>query len=138
MGCVDMGKGKGNRPLLVTILGILGIILGLLGALLGVIILVIGGALLRNAMSSHPILAALGGIIGGFVLLIGLIEIAVGWGFIKGMTWSWWVAVILYAIGLIGAILDILSVVSIIPLIIDALLLYYLTRPNVKSWFGVK
>jgi len=72
--------------------------------------------------------AALG--IGIVFVVIGLIEFGVAYGFWTGASWGWY-------LGIIGAILDIISIVTlnVVALIIGIIMLYYLTRPNVKTWF---
>jgi hypothetical protein len=89
------------------------------------------------------ILAALGGLalivfgavtaftgIGLIFVVIGLIEFGVAYGYWTGASWGWY-------LGIIGAILDILSIVTlnVVALLIGIIMLYYLTRPNVKVWF---
>lgn len=81
--------------------------------------------------------SGLGGFLGGVVLVISLLWLVTGYGFMKGgVVWSWWIAVILYVLGILGSIVLLFIVIGIVPLIIDALLLYYITRPGVKAWFG--
>ncbi|SRR5579875_855562 len=67
---------------------------------------------------------------GSFFVLIGLIELGVAFGFWTGAPWGWW-------LGIIGAVLDIISILSlnVLGLIIGIVILYYLTRPHVKAWF---
>ncbi len=124
----------GNRPLGVTLLAALYILGGIVCILLGIGTGVLGTALF-GALGS-----AIGGVIGGVVVIIGLVEFAVAYGFLKGMKWSWWVAMVLYVLGLILSIVAIAtgSIGAIIGLIIDAGLIYYMTRPTVKTWFGMK
>jgi len=69
----------------------------------------------------------------GFGLIfvaIGLLEFGVAYGFWGGASWAWW-------LGMIVAVLNILSIVTfnVVGLIIGVLILYYLTRPHVKAWF---
>ena len=64
------------------------------------------------------------------MIAFGLLEFAVAYAYWTGATWGWW-------LGIIAAILDILSIFSlnVISLIIGIVMLYYLTRPHVKVWF---
>ena len=68
--------------------------------------------------------------IGFVVVIFGLIEFAVAYGFWVGAPWGWW-------LGLLGALLDIISIFSlnVLGLLIGIVMLYYLTRPHVKAWF---
>lgn len=99
-----------TRPTGITILAIL--------AGLGALALIAFGAL------------SVGAGIGIAFIIIGLIEFAVAYGFWTGASWGWY-------LGIIGAILDIISIVTfnVVALIIGIIMLYYLTRPNVKAWF---
>ena len=123
------GMNKGNRPTGISILAILEIF--------GGIVAIIAGLLVTVAVSS--ILGGLGQILGIIAIISGLFAVAVGYGFWTGAKWSWWLAVILYIFGIIFSLASVVvgSVFSIVGLIIDSLLLYYLTRPGVKSWFNV-
>lgn len=129
---------KKSRPTGVTILAFLQIILGLLGILFGLGVAFSGsvlGSLVAGGVSGS-VISAVAGVAGWLGVVVGLLYIAVGYGFLKGMGWSWWVALILYVLGIIGALLSILSVVAIVPLLIYIYLVYYLTRPKIKTWFG--
>lgn len=69
---------------------------------------------------------------------MGLVGIAVGWGFWKGSGWAWIVGVIFYIVGIgISAVGMVWwSLTNVIGVIIGVVILYYLFRPNVKAWFG--
>ena len=60
-------------------------------------------------------------------VVIGLVELFLAWGLYTGRGWARIVALVFAVIGLIG-----------IPIgtIISIIILYYLTRPNVKAYFG--
>jgi len=66
----------------------------------------------------------------GFLVIVGLISLAVAYGFWTGSGWGWWLGIIL-------AILQIVSIFSlnVIGFIIGIIMVYYLTRPHVKAWF---
>ena len=117
-----------ERPLGVTIIGILWILSGFFVLVLGAI----SGAVLT------VILGAFGVAAGGIMVILGLVNLALGIGCFKGWPWVWTVGVILTALDLILGIGGLLfsGGVSIIGLIIAAVILYYLFQPNVKAWFG--
>lgn len=127
--------GRGNRPTGITILAILEMLGGILSILSGLAFATLGGTL--SGLLGSGILGPISGIFGGVAIVAGLIYLAIGYGFFKGMSWSWWAGIILYVLGLIGSLLSILTVVAILPLAIYILLVYYMTRPGVKGWFGV-
>jgi len=125
-----------ERPFGVVILVILEV-LGALGFLGLGGILVAGGGLF--AMSDIPGFEFVAGIIlgiGAFLLLLGIISLIIAWGLWTGQGWAWIVTLIFAILGLIGGIIALIAVVGIIPVIINILILYYLTRPHVKAFFG--
>jgi uncharacterized membrane protein (DUF2068 family) len=109
-----------SRPLGVTILSILAGISGIVGIAAGII---------------ASLIIPPAGIVG---IVIGLIWLGLAWGLWTGKGWAWIVTVI---IAIISIIFNIFGAVTghagqIISLIIAAVMLYYLTRPNVKAYFG--
>lgn len=78
------------------------------------------------------------GIIGGALIVIGIAGFVVAWGLLTGKGWAWIVTII---IAIISIILNLIVVISgglenIIGLIIYGVIIYYLYRPSVKSYFG--
>lgn len=78
------------------------------------------------------------GILGATLIVLGIADFVVAWGLLKGKGWAWIVTII---INIISAVLNIISIVagsigSIWGLIINGIIIYYLYRPNVKSYFG--
>ncbi len=119
-----------SRPLLITIIAILYFVAGLL-AVLGGILLMVGGAAVGEL--------ALGGMTGGVLLVVGLINLVIAGGFWNGWKAIWYLAVIFGFIEIILCVVGLFTTggVSLIGLIIQALLLYYMFRPNVKEFFGI-
>jgi hypothetical protein len=68
----------------------------------------------------------------GLLLVAGLIAAAVG--LLQGRQWAWWLAMVV--IGL-SALLDLASF-NLIGLLIDALVIFLLTRPATRARFGVR
>ena len=78
------------------------------------------------------------GIIGGALIVIGIAGFVVAWGLLTGKGWAWIVTII---VAIISIILNLIVVISgglenIIGLIIYGIIIYYLYRPSVKSYFG--
>ncbi len=82
------------------------------------------------------------GIIGGVLVALGIasliVSLIVSWGLLKGKGWAWIVTII---ITIISVVFNIISLVtgnfgSIVGLIINGVIIYYLYRPNVKAYFG--
>jgi len=117
-----------DRPLGVTIIGILWIIGGLL-LLLG------GGGL---ALGFGALFGAMGVAFGAFFAIIGLLELLLGVGCFMAWPWVWTVGVIITAINLLSAIYAVITTGwgALISLIISLIILYYLFQPHVKAYFG--
>ena len=98
-------------------------------------------------------LSSIGFIIGGIVLAVGVGYLVVSYGLLKGKGWAWAITVILSIIAIVIQIVSIITtsnasftndinassagiISSIIGIAINAVILYYLYRPNVKSYFG--
>ena len=146
---------KPSRPTGVTILAVLSI-LGAIAFLLGgagliVVGLVIGtyaGSQLTNqiASSGYSALASLTAgtialvftLIGAILLILGFLYLAVAVGFLGGKGWAWTLGMIGYIIGIVLNIVQIAfgSYNSAAGLIIGIIIVYYLTRPHVKAFFG--
>ena len=91
---------------------------------------------LDAAFIGFPVLQA---VVGGaapsllaLLLVAGLI--AAGVGLLQGRQWAWWLAMVV--IGL-SALFDLLSF-NPIGLLIDALVIFLLTRPATRARFGVR
>ncbi len=112
-----MEKG---RPIGITIIAILMIISGIL--------FLIGGTGL--VVFIPPI--------GVPLIIIGIANLVVAWGLLKGKGWAWIVTLIVTGISIILNAISIASgnVGAIVGIIINAVIIYYLYRPNVKSYFG--
>jgi predicted RNA-binding Zn-ribbon protein involved in translation (DUF1610 family) len=128
-------QSKTDRPQGVTAISVLSIIGGLIATILG-----LSGAL----MFSHAV--GLGGFIGMFAAYIslvavvlffgGLLSLFVGWGLWKGAEWAWTLGVILEILGIIGGIATIPY--GLLIVLLCGLILYYLLKPNIKTWFKKK
>jgi hypothetical protein len=125
---------KPRRPTGVTILGILAILAGLGGIAVGAVALGVSGLV----ASTYPGGAAVAAAIGAVLLIIGILELVYGIGFFGGKGWAWTLAMIGSVLQIIFGIVSIAfgSVGSVFGLIISILILYYLTRPHVKAYFG--
>ncbi len=138
-----------NRPTGVTVLAVLEILLGLGGILVGLILAVMSaflGSLLGgfgatgtdgvtfSAGLFGDLFAAVGAIIGGIIIVIGLVNFAIAYGLLKGLGWAWILSLIFAILSIVFGIL--MFPIGIVAIIIDALIIYYLTRRSVKEFFG--
>lgn len=118
-----------DRPLGVTIIGVLLLLAGLVAILSGVLI----GSLAD--LSDIELAVEL------VALVIGLIYIIAAFGFFKGWSWVWLVTMVILVLGII---IDIASWVIqgmddivglLIDLIIPVIILLYMNSQNVKAFF---
>jgi|Deesub1362B_J571_1020462.scaffolds.fasta_scaffold00005_411 hypothetical protein len=126
-----------DRPLGVALISIFQILVGLLMILGGIAFIIIGAAM-------SPFLGLMGmmgfiGMIGGVILLIvsiiilGIITIIIGIGMWNGREWARLITLILSVLGLLVSILALPG--GLVGIIINALIIYYLTRNYVKKFF---
>ena len=118
-----------ERPLGITILGILWI----LGGLMWLVAAFVGGAVLTIAG-----LEAIGAIIGVVLFIIGIVDIFLGIGCFMGWSWVWIIGVIFMAINILIGLVTLFSdlVTGLVSIIISAIILWYLFQPQVKTYFG--
>lgn len=135
-----MEEAKAERPLGIAILAVLDIIGGILALFGGITLAALSGEVSEKAseLSGFTISSDLLVAVGIFAIVMGIIAVAVGWGFWKGSEWAWTLGVVLYIIGIIFGVGSLAqgSVSSLVSIIIGGLIVYYLFRLNVKAWFG--
>ncbi|MEM0011094.1 MAG: hypothetical protein QXP86_06605 [Nitrososphaerota archaeon] len=122
-----------ERPFGVTVLAILEIIGGLIligtGAFIGAAGMM-AGMVPYVGWAFGPAFLALGVVI----ILIGLFSFVIAYGLWTGKGWAWTLALVLSIIGIIVGIFNLPG--GIIGIIINVIIIYYLTRPHVKAFFG--
>jgi hypothetical protein len=74
----------------------------------------------------------------GIGIAIGIACFLLAWGLFIGKGWAWIITVILAIISIVFSIMGVGSggYVNIINIVISGIILYYLYRPAVKSFFG--
>ena len=152
----------GHRPNGVTILGVLFAIGGAFALLGGIATLAAipfatniipnavnngfelnGSPLTPNQKSaliggSGPILTALGVIL----IPLGIASLVVAYGLLKAKRWAWSIAILLSAfllvINVISLVTGSMSAITsiVVGIVINAIVLYYLSRGNVRQYFG--
>jgi|MTBAKMStandDraft_1061839.scaffolds.fasta_scaffold19980_2 uncharacterized membrane protein HdeD (DUF308 family) len=117
-----------ERPLGVTIIGILWIIGGIFGLLAG------AGFIAMGTVFFGPF----GLLFGVIFIIIGIIEIVLGYGCFQAWPWVWTVGVILTIISLVLGIGSLLATGAgaLLSIVIAGIILYYLFQPHVKAYFG--
>jgi hypothetical protein len=122
-----------NRPTGVTILAILEALGAIYFLFIGVTEF-LGTATIRSLAYfgiSHGVFTLIPRIIGTALLILGLVSIVLAWGLWIG---KGWVRMIALVFAILGIIINLMSF-HVIGIIIDAVIVYYLTRPNVKQFF---
>jgi hypothetical protein len=73
-----------------------------------------------------------------FLLILGTASIIVSFGLYKGKGWSWTLLLILSGFGAAGYLLNIVNgqSFSVIGLVINAIIIYYLYKPHIRKFFG--
>jgi hypothetical protein len=120
------------RPSGIAILAILEICLGLFSLAGGA--LAVAGA----GLSGFTGLVFLTGLLVALGFLLAIVGIAVGWGTWSGQGWAWTIGAALSILGIITGLISLAAGTtgSIVGLILQVIILYYLTRPHVKAFFG--
>jgi ABC-type uncharacterized transport system permease subunit len=111
-------ENQKHRPLGVTIIAILNIIVGIITISTGIIFLIVG--------------------VGIVLIAIGIANFVMAYGLWKGKRWAWTITLILSGIGIISSAVSIAggNFGAIVGIILYAVIIYYLYRPNVKAFFG--
>ena len=88
------------------------------------------------AFLGFPVLSTMlnGGAFPVVALLLVAGLIAAGVGLLQGRRWGWYLAVVMIAL---SVVLDLLRG-SLLGLVIDALIIFLLTRPAIRAKFGVR
>ncbi len=134
-----------NRPTGVTIIAVLMAIAGAVMIIAGTSALAfapfIPVAVQNQNLPAGMSMTMLGGIAvgaGSFMIALGIASLVISYGLFKGKGWAWTAAVVLSIIGIAMSVVAIVTgnFGSVISLIIDGVILYYLYRPHVKAYFG--
>lgn len=113
---------------------------------------------LQNAAELHALARFLGGVgiaVGAIVLAVGIGYLVVSYGLLRGKGWAWTITVILTIIAIAVQIVSGTTasmfnasfiedtntfvtgiIAQIVGIAINGVILYYLYRPNVKTFFG--
>jgi hypothetical protein len=104
----------------------------------GIVIIALGAFISRGLFGIPRLLHGFVSLIGVVVVVIGLLYLGLAWGLWTGKGWAWTLSLILAALGIIVSLISLASgrIGPIVILILDALIVYYLFRPNVRAFFG--
>jgi len=135
----------------ITLIGILDVIVGLI-FFFGGIALVVAIPIIANNPAGYKVdsnsfefrlLTSWSGYtISGGLITLGIVDAGIGIGLLRGKHWAWKLAVIL---AFVSIAIDVITLMikshisnyggSIIGVMIDAVILYYLYRPHVRDYF---
>ncbi|WP_202319597.1 hypothetical protein [Archaeoglobus neptunius] len=125
-----------DRPLGVTLLALLNFISGIFCFIGAVTLVWLSAVIPPSAFEEFGPLASLIFSVGGLIFVVlGAVAIIVGYGLWIGASWAWWISVILTALNVLQSLLTLPA--GVVGIVIGAVILYYLTRPHVKEYFGV-
>ncbi|NLK25494.1 MAG: hypothetical protein GX307_02835 [Euryarchaeota archaeon] len=121
----------GVRPTGVTILSVLYFLKALLSLISGVLVLGVLSLI-------GPIGVAIGTIIGGALIMIGLIQMIIVWGLWTGRGWARFIAIIFTILSILADIGGTIALnpLSMIGLVISVIILWYLFQPQVKAFYA--
>lgn len=136
------GVPERRRPPGVTVLAVLAGLVAFL-ALIGAAAAFVGGAMLGVEGGSAETSVGSGAVLamGVFLLVYGLFAAAVAFGLFRGIRWAWYAALVLAGLGILNGLImltggDILG--AVLAFILNGLVLWYLMRPDVRGFFGVR
>ncbi len=135
-----MSDNPYDRPLIVTIIGVLYALGAIILIIAGAALIVGGDALIDELIKQDASLDALQGLglgLGAAYLILGLFYGVISYGFFKGWSIMWYLGVIFTIIGALFSIATIVlgGFAMIITLIVELIILLYLFKPNVKLFF---
>jgi len=130
-----------NRPFGVTLLALLHVLQAILAFIIGLVLVALG-TFLPRFLTQFPRLARHTGlfeIIGAIAIIVASLYLLLSYGLWTGKGWAWTISLILAGLGIILSLVTLIlrgGVGGVIALILDAVIIYYLTRVNVKAFFG--
>jgi len=127
-----------TRPTGVTILAVLEALGGLVWLLAGAGMMMVGALMPIFGVGLPMFLGAIAGLMSVIFLIFGIIAFVLAYGLFSGRGWAWLWSLVFAVIGIILALFEAMSSFGsgILPMIIYLVIVYYLTRPHVKTFFG--
>jgi hypothetical protein len=130
-----------SRPILISLIAILEFLGGILMLLAGIV--VVGG--LVPMADLPPEFVSLGSAGGVALIIVGIIFLVIAGGFWNGWKIMWYLGMVFNGLALIVLIASIFTggsivnnlMANIIPIVIEILILFYLTRTGVRQFFEV-
>ena len=141
---IAVNAPEGAKPFGVVLIGFLYMLLGLWRIIMGFMLMLSAMAIAFSGTEPSGVSSGLVAALGIGYLIIGFIDMAVSTGLFQGKPWAWMLAFLFSIVNLVGALIDAWSYgfnlyglfALIFGLIVPAIVIYYLTRPDVKKTFG--
>jgi hypothetical protein len=129
-----MQQVEKHRPLGVTLISALTIIAGIVFLASGITAVTVAPFL----SGTQTFLVGLSAGAGAAFLALGIAYFVMAYGLLRGKRWAWTVTLVLSSIGIALGFVSIVTghIGAVLSVIINAVILYYIYRPNVKSFFG--
>ena len=98
----------------------------------------LGAVLRRGFFGIHRLLSGAASLIGVVVIVIGLLYLGLAWGLWSGKGWAWVISLILAGLGIVVSLISLAGggFGALFVLILDAIIMYYLLTPHVRTFFG--
>ncbi|MET1124030.1 MAG: hypothetical protein ABWW66_02045 [Archaeoglobaceae archaeon] len=68
-----------------------------------------------------------------FAVVAGLLALLAAYGLLRGKKWGWWLAIVLVVLSVVEDVFFLPY--GIVGIIVAVVVIYYLTRPHVRSYF---
>jgi len=101
-------------------------------------LIALGAVLRRGFFGMHRLLSGAASLIGVVVIVIGLLYLGLAWGLWSGKGWAWVISLILAGLGIVVSLISLAGggFGALFVLILDAIIMYYLLTPHVRTFFG--
>ncbi len=133
-----------KRPIGISFVSVLVFAVALISLVVGISLFVAGTPLdllwtIKSSLSSSIRGTLIGNIFGIFLLLLGTVLMASGYGLLKGNKIAWWAVIVIFTVNAMGDLASLImgNIESISGVIIVGILVVYLTRPHVRSYFNM-
>lgn len=127
-----------TRPFGITLLAGLHVVVAILYFVGGIGLIALGAFVRRGFFGTHRLLGGLASLIGVVVVIVGLLYLALAWGLWVGKGWAWTISLVLAGLGIIISLFSLIrgAFGTLIVLVLDAVIVYYLLTPRVRAFFG--
>ena len=133
-----------KRPIGISFVSVLVFVVALISLVVGISLFVVGTPLdllwtVKSSLSLSIRGTLVGNIFGIFLLLLGTLLMASGYGLLKGNKIAWWAVIVIFMVNAVGDLASVImgNIDSISGVIIVGILVLYLTRHHVRSYFKI-